>query len=124
MLTVLLVDDNAGIRDLNAKILEKLDCEVIQMGDATKALSLLEDGNQFDVIFVDYRMPYINGIELFERIKSMHPHASVVLTSVSPNIETQALIEINGLKDCVLGYADRARFKLALDRATGSSAAK
>jgi two-component system, NtrC family, nitrogen regulation response regulator NtrX len=117
MLNVLIVDDNAGIRDLNAKLLRQLDCNVTEVSDSAQALKLVEQENPFDVIFVDFRMPYMNGLELFERIRTLHPDAAVVLTSVSPNIETQALAQVKGLADYIFGYTDRGRFKAALDKA-------
>lgn len=117
MLNVLVVDDNAAIRDLNTKILEKLNCRVTEMAESVKALKMLESENPFDVIFVDYRMPYINGLELFKKIRAIHPDAAVVLTSVSTNIEPLSLTDVEGLVDYIFGYTDKTRIKQALDKA-------
>ena len=57
---VLVVDDDAGVRDLLQAILELEDCEVILAENGLIALEKLKTV-QPDLILLDLRMPYMDG---------------------------------------------------------------
>ncbi len=73
--TILIVDDEAIIRDLCSRALKGY--QVLVAADGDEALALFEKGG-VDVILSDVMMPKMNGIELLKRIKDIDP-TSVVL---------------------------------------------
>jgi|DewCreStandDraft_1066081.scaffolds.fasta_scaffold00790_5 DNA-binding NarL/FixJ family response regulator len=79
---VLVVDDHAIAREGLKAILET-DPEIEVVGEAADGREALEKtaALQPDVVFLDVRLPEINGIEVARRIKSEHPHVAVVLLS-------------------------------------------
>lgn len=70
---LLLVDDDAFLRDMYAtKFTEsKFDVHVAETGH--KAVSLIEQSPDFDVILLDMVMPGMTGIELIQEIKELFP---------------------------------------------------
>ena len=73
---VLVVDDEAVIRDLCAKALNSFN--VIQAGTGEEALEILER-EEIDVVLTDIMMPNLNGIELLQSIKDRQPNQSVIV---------------------------------------------
>jgi CheY-like chemotaxis protein len=79
---VLVVDDSLTMRSIVRKILVasrfRLDMSEAQEGiDALKQIAT----GRFDLVFLDYNMPGINGVETLAAIKRQHPDLHVVLMS-------------------------------------------
>lgn len=82
MLKVLIADDEAGMRHLLRKAVEKIDgFEVVgEAADGESAVSLAEKINP-DVIFMDVEMPGLNGIECAKRIQDINPKVVVIFAT-------------------------------------------
>ncbi len=81
---VLVVDDEELIVDKIIYLLNKssLRCESIGCaGNGQEALNLIAAGDIPDIILTDVRMPVINGLELIEIVKSLHPEVRFVVIS-------------------------------------------
>jgi hypothetical protein len=74
--TLLLVDDEAIIRDLCARTLREF--RVLQAQDGEEALRIFQKGG-VDLVLTDVMMPRMGGIELLTRIKEMEPTAVVII---------------------------------------------
>jgi DNA-binding NtrC family response regulator len=61
--TVLIVDDDATIRNALARAIASLPAEVICVGDVAAALDVVRT-RQIDAIVADYRMPDLTGLDL------------------------------------------------------------
>jgi DNA-binding response OmpR family regulator len=68
MKKILVVDDEANIRELYKEELEDMGFEVIAVAGGGQALSLL-DTVKFDLVTLDMRMPDVDGIETLRRMK-------------------------------------------------------
>lgn len=66
--TILIVDDEAAIRDMLRIALEMADYRCIEAEDAQQAHSLIIDENP-DLILLDWMLPHTSGIELARRLK-------------------------------------------------------
>ncbi|HEX8774652.1 MAG TPA: response regulator, partial [Pyrinomonadaceae bacterium] len=66
---VLVVDDEAYVRELLRDILENEGCQAVLADDGQKALVLFDAGN-FDAIFTDIGMPEMSGWELADAIRA------------------------------------------------------
>ncbi|HZU24708.1 MAG TPA: response regulator [Bryobacteraceae bacterium] len=78
--TILVVEDEAGIRALVRKILERHGYVVLDTARAEEALGIVET-NAIDLIITDLMMPEMNGQELVERLKSARPGLRVLFIS-------------------------------------------
>ena len=59
---VLLIDDEEGIRESLSIMLQIEGFETVAFPDAVKALKLIDDGEYFDFIISDIKMPHMDGI--------------------------------------------------------------
>jgi signal transduction histidine kinase/DNA-binding response OmpR family regulator len=76
---ILVVDDEPDIREYFAGILQSFGvaCTVAQSGG--EAVALIEREGPFDIYFVDWKMPGMNGIDLSRKIKEHYNGASAVI---------------------------------------------
>jgi len=79
--TILLVEDNAGVRDFARSALEELGYVVLETGDGESALRLLSGGRHIDLLFTDVVLPGISGRDLATRILSERPGLPVLFTT-------------------------------------------
>ncbi len=77
MHSILIVDDEAGIRNMLLDYLESK-YAVTTAEDAESALSLCDNKN-FDLVISDVNMPGMKGPDLLSKIKKMHPSTCTVL---------------------------------------------
>ena len=66
---VLVIDDNDNNRMILEHTLKNWGIEFVGIDNGYSALKLIESSNPFDVIIVDYHMPYLNGIDTIKRIR-------------------------------------------------------
>lgn len=84
---ILVVDDEPQIRDLCARALEKEEYEIDLAKDAESALDLLKE-RDYNLAFVDLKLPGMDGIELLKKLKVDHPSTEVVIITGFATIET------------------------------------
>jgi signal transduction histidine kinase/DNA-binding response OmpR family regulator/ABC-type amino acid transport substrate-binding protein len=76
---ILVVDDDSETRNYFAEIAQSFNiyCDTASGGD--EAVSLIEQKGAYDIYFVDWKMPGMNGMELTHKIKESNPDNSVVI---------------------------------------------
>jgi DNA-binding NtrC family response regulator len=79
--TVLLVDDEPGVRWALSRHLEAKGYRVHSGSNGEEALALLGSGVQVDLLVTDIAMPHVCGIELVERALQLRPGLPVLLMS-------------------------------------------
>ena len=98
MATVLVVDDDAGIRESAAMALEKIGLKTLQAGDVPSALQLLR-AHRVDVVLSDIYMPGETGLTLLQAIAERRDPPRVILMTARGTIETTALAQRIGAFD-------------------------
>jgi signal transduction histidine kinase/CheY-like chemotaxis protein len=78
-LRTLVVDDDPEITGYFALIAEQLSFACTTALSGEDALKTIRKDGPFDIYFVDWKMPGMNGIELSRRIKEEYPENSVVI---------------------------------------------
>ena len=93
---VLLVDDEASVRETTAKMLTDLGCRVTTAADGEEALALFERVHQdIDLVILDLIMPKVGGRETFLGLRRIEPNLAVLLSSgYSVEGEVQAILEL------------------------------
>jgi len=84
---ILLVDDERASRDIIGEILSLHGYEVDTADDGSGAMSLAEE-NQYRLAILDYRMPGMNGVQLFEKIHQMQPGIVGIFLTGYPTVDT------------------------------------
>ena len=94
---ILVVDDDAGIRELLLLALRRHGWQTEGAADGREALSWL--GQQcFDVVVTDIQMPRMDGLTFLQRLMEHHPMPVIVVSSDSrPEASIQAL-ELGGFQ--------------------------
>ena len=91
---VLIVDDNINNRKILRRMLEIKNIEVEEADSGLKALLVMMDQPEFDVIIMDYHMPIMDGIETIRKIKGLEPSTTheqplIILYSSSDDAQLQ-----------------------------------
>jgi PAS domain S-box-containing protein len=76
---ILVVDDDAGVRNITATFLSELGHSTREAADGMTALAMLAGGEPIDLLVTDYAMPGMNGIELAQQVKARWPKLPVLL---------------------------------------------
>src|SRR6516164_10548542 len=98
---LLLADDNPLIRDLVSRSLEPF-CEVVIATDGADALLKVIDEPP-DVILCDYKMPGLNGRQLFEKLRSREAtrHIPFLFMASRSDIEERLRPLVEGAEDFI-----------------------
>lgn len=86
---ILIVDDEQVIGELFKSALDKSEYQVTSMTSSVKALDMLND-DDFDLVFLDLRMPEIDGAELFRRIREKDGNTPVAIITAYPDSDIMA----------------------------------
>jgi PAS domain S-box-containing protein len=91
---VLVVEDNAGIRDLAVRHLESLGYRTIQAADGVSALAIIKSGALIDLLFTDVVMPGgLDGRALAAEARRLLPGLKILFTSGFTAAAASAAIE-------------------------------
>jgi two-component system response regulator HydG len=77
---VLVVDDNEEFCQNLSDILESRGYEVSTANNGLKAIELVKQSG-FELVLMDVKMPGMNGVETFKRVKDISPQTAVVMVS-------------------------------------------
>jgi signal transduction histidine kinase len=84
--TILIVEDDDGVRQYAAEILRDLSYQVIEAKDSATALRLLDANKKFDLLLTDVVLPGKNGRELATEVERRRPGAKIIfMTGYSRN---------------------------------------
>lgn len=85
--SIILIDDEIDVLSAHRQSLELAGFKVLAFGSAESGLAAFSD--QFDGIIVcDLRMPGMDGLELFRRVRAIDPDVPVILVSGHADIAT------------------------------------
>lgn len=108
MNTILIIDDESGIRTALSSILMDEGYRVETAEDALIGLSMLEQ-TSFDLIFLDVLLPRMGGLEALEKIRTGWPNIEVIMISGHANVDM-------AVKAVKLGAFDFLEKPLSLDK--------
>ncbi len=115
MSAILIVDDDAALRESVAETIADLGHEPLQAPDGEGALALLSR-RAVDAVLLDLRMPGLDGIEVLARIRARPSAPPVaVLTAVASATDTIEAMRL-GAVDHVLKPIGRAELAALLER--------
>lgn len=76
--TILLVEDDAGVRAVTAAMLKELQFTVIEADNGSHALDIVDRQPDIDLLFTDIVMPGMNGFELGRLARERRPQLPVL----------------------------------------------
>ncbi|MBP7494790.1 MAG: sigma-54-dependent Fis family transcriptional regulator [Spirochaetales bacterium] len=108
MSTILIIDDEPGVRSVLKDILEDEKYQVFTAGDGYSGLALMEK-ETIDLVILDVWMPNMGGVDVLKKIKETYPLVEVIMISGHANIDL-------AVKAVKLGAFDFLEKPLSLDR--------
>ena len=116
MARVLIVDDEKGIRDALAQVFEYEGQEVRVAEDGPDAL-IVANAFQPDLVFLDVKMPGMNGLEVLARLGDESPGSLVIMISGHGTIDTALEATRRGAYDFLQKPLDTDRLLVTFRRA-------
>ena len=107
MVKILVIDDEAAIRDVVKQVLEREGFEVSIASDGKEGLAMLEEQGA-DVVITDIIMPGIDGVAALERIKKKSPDLPVIVISGGGAVAPMAYEPAAIATEAYLGSAAKA----------------
>lgn len=84
--TVLIVDDNMDNLTVASHILEFCEAKVHTTRSGDEALNILEAHDEINFVLLDLAMPYVDGWQTFQKIRSNPKTATIPVIAVSAQI--------------------------------------
>jgi putative two-component system response regulator len=96
----LVVDDEARVRDVMARVLAGEGFECRQAGSGPEAVALLER-EYFDLVVMDIQMPVMDGTRLLAEVRLRWPETGVVMVTAVSDVRTAVACLARGALDYV-----------------------
>jgi UDP-3-O-[3-hydroxymyristoyl] N-acetylglucosamine deacetylase len=116
--TILVVDDEDGVRESVREVLNDEGYRVIDTADGTQVLDIIKSERP-DLVLLDIWMPQIDGIGLLKEIKIQEPDINVVMVSGHGNIHTAVTATKFGAFDFIEKPVSLDGLLLTVQRALG-----
>jgi two-component system nitrogen regulation response regulator NtrX len=117
---ILVIDDEQGIRDSMRMILEYEGYDVLQSGSAQEGMTMIAREHP-DLVFLDIKMPGMDGLEALGRIKAAHDALPVVIVSGHGTVSTAVEATRKGAFDFIEKPLERERVLLTIRNALDQS---
>jgi len=117
-LSVAVVDDDADLRRLLRRALEKAGYEVLEGGDGREAVELART-RSLDAMVLDVRMPQMSGLDALATIKACCPEIVVILLTAFIDVRDAVDAIKTGAHDYLEKPVDLDELVVAVDEALG-----
>jgi len=96
---ILIIDDEADLRQTLARILQGAGLETTTAASGQEGLAYVAQ-QPFDLVYLDIRMPDMNGLEALKTIHSRFPQLPVVLFTAQPDLSSA----VEALREGAIDY--------------------
>src|SRR6266550_4838330 len=116
--TILVVDDEDGVRESVREVLSDEGYRVLDTSDGAQVLKIIRDERP-ELVLLDIWMPQMDGIGLLKEIKAQEPNINVVMVSGHGNIHTAVTATKFGAFDFIEKPVSLEGLLLTVQRALG-----
>jgi DNA-binding NtrC family response regulator len=97
---ILIVDDSSTVRSIVRKVLQasRFTLEADEAADGSAAIALAKK-QRFDIVFLDYQMPGIDGFTALAGLKRVQPDTKVVMMTGTRDVRIEDRARAEGAKD-------------------------
>jgi len=114
---ILIVDDEETIREIVSQMLGGAHFQTRQAASGIEALSILESGDEFDLVLSDLMMAEMDGMALLEHSKERYPDMPIVMVTAVNDIQVALQALRHGAYDYVLKPFEREQLLHTVRRA-------
>ncbi len=116
--TILVADDDAGMREVLEMRLQEWGFGVLLASDGVEAAEIAETEDP-DLVLADVVMPQASGLELLRRLKSDNRYRPVILITAEGSIDAAVEAMKDGAYDFVTKPLDYPKLRMILEAARG-----
>lgn len=98
--TILIVDDQKGVRRLLEELFKKENWEVSLASDGQEAIVKAKELNP-DIILMDMKMPNMNGLEAAQHIIMNNPDQPIIIMTAYGEMDVVKQVLEVGVKKCI-----------------------
>ncbi|MCA0388644.1 MAG: sigma-54 dependent transcriptional regulator [Bacteroidetes bacterium] len=120
---ILIVDDEPGIRESIAMILDYEGYETGSAENGERALTLIKE-DKFDAVLLDINMPGMDGFQTLKHIREIDKNLNVVIISAYGNIDNAIKATRNGAFDFLEKPVDREKLLITVRNASETAILK
>lgn len=114
--TVLVVDDEKGIRDGSERVISRMGCNALTAENGEEGLDLLGQSDA-DIVLLDLKMPGMDGMEVLNRIQGMNRDILVIVITGFATIETAIEAMKRGAYDFIPKPFEPDQLRIVVNRA-------
>ena len=89
---ILVIDDEESLRHTLGRVLRQAGYEVTTAGEGNEALRLVNSGYEntspYDVVYLDIRLPGMDGLQVLKEIRQRDAHLPVILLTAYGSLKT------------------------------------
>lgn len=115
---ILVVDDEAGTRDILQQILRDMGYDVQTVASGYNAIEMIKE-DKFDVVITDIRMPGVDGLSVLEVAKGIDPEIEVIMITAYASLESSIEALRDGAANYIMKPVNIEELKAALRNALG-----
>ncbi len=116
---IMVVDDEAEVRDLIKLVLEQKGLHALEAVDGQNAIDILQSGDNMvnvGVILCDIRMPRVNGVECIQFIREQAPGIPIVVITGYPDTELASDLLKKGVKDYLVKPVENKKLLAVVEK--------
>jgi len=113
---IVVADDEKEICTLLSRLLEQEGCKVLTANNGVDALKLIKSELP-EILFTDFKMPGMDGIELMTKVKKWDPDLSVILITAYADVPSAVIAIKKGAHDYLPKPFDHLEIARVLHRA-------
>jgi two-component system alkaline phosphatase synthesis response regulator PhoP len=98
---ILVIDDETALRQSFTRILQKEGHDVTTAANGEEGIALVSE-HPFDLVYLDIRMPDMNGLDVLKAIHEKFPELPVILFTAQPDLNSALDALRRGAKDYLL----------------------
>ncbi|MHC1724460.1 MAG: sigma-54-dependent transcriptional regulator [Syntrophobacteraceae bacterium] len=112
---ILVVDDELIIRESLGGWLKRSGYRVDSAVNGHEALEMA-GRNDYDLVFLDIRMPDVSGLEVLKTVKNVYPHTLVVMITAYGSVETAIEAMKSGADDFIMKPFEPEELQLLVEK--------
>ena len=118
---ILVVDDSITARKIIVNALAESEWEIIEAQDGNDGLEKLKAHPEIKVIFSDINMPWLNGLEMVEKIKENDALAQIPICMLTTETSPESLEKAKslGVNAFLVKPVQQAQLLAVIDSFTG-----
>ncbi len=114
---LLIVDDEQHMCDVCSRILQRAGYDVVATNDPLVAIEALNNGQHFDLLLTDIKMPAMSGLDLARIAREKDPEIAIIIMTGYASLENLHQSVRRGVADFLAKPFELEQLRLAVDQA-------